>query len=1321
MPGRTALDQAKELFGSLRSGVTRGIGGWQASNRQRLANFNQSRTVPLKYADPILGFGSGLAQGLGGFTGIDQKIPINPNYRTQTVPGKISEFGGGLVGFALGPGKIIGPLESAVSSKIAPYLPKTLPAAAPIISRISNAIVRRTAPAVVAEATSSLPLSLIQSKVQNEPLAKSYATNLGLGLTSRGGLAALGAGGKLALKGISAGKTAAKETEKTLFQQFLSSALREEQNLVNSLGQQVRTPVGRYGPKAKTDIAVGSGNFLNEGIPLLRVVVGGRQEQRIPPSKLLENPDLIQFVKGPANAAAEKLYKLAFSGGFINPDELVRLPSKISGKIDEPSLLKNQSGQLKIQPKALGNFQQPQLQTDPLGKTASRSTIPLSKSNLSTALSDIISQPINPPGNTTFNPDQYVKELSKKTTVKGQSLFGKIRQKADTFLKDTKRALVDSNAPIEDVLSNAQKEFKFSVLPKYDISNQIDRVYRSPAIAGQFVKDQGFDRVIRDVDNIDNLDQYLIAKHAQTLAKKGIETGRNLQKDTQLLQAFGTRYDAAAQQVNAYSRKLLDYSVDSGLISRDLAQKLVNEYPDYVPFQRVMDIVEGGGKIFNPKGVASLNKQTVVQKIKGSTRDIESPIASLLAKTNDAFVQGERNKTARILAGYKQLPGLRDLIKELPEGKSAQHTFSYLENGVKKTFETTPEISEAAKRLNVQQLNILGKILAAPVRVAKVGITGINIPFIGANLVKDQVYSSITSGKSFSTSALANPVNFVQALFSAVKHDDLYQDLVRQGAGGTSFDIARDATSQTIQKIRASKSLGSRIKYTVRHPVEMFRAIEDTIARSEELTRIQQYKGTKDALLREGRTLADAEILAAKAARENTVNFARKGDYGTVLNSAFLYLNAGIQGSRTTLRTFKKRPGSTAMKIGLGMFLPIATSTAWNLSDPLRKEAYGDIQDFEKENNLIIVPPNPVKNERGEWNVIKIPLPQGLSKLTALVRRPMESAQGLDPLKFSEIANALIGTASPVDLSKRSLLSTAVPQAVKVPVELATNQNLFTGSAIIPKSLEGVSPQYQVKDYTSGTARKVGNALKVSPLQVEHGVRGTLGGVGSQLLNASDQVLNRLGVIPKEQVGGQSVTEGVGARFLKARGGKVEDQEYDQEKSLEQQQKDEKQKLLTSLSKEDRQALKEIKQAEKGDERSRQSSRREAENIYQNVISLPTTDQQRSYVNGLQKSGQISPEVLTQLKRVVNERKKLGGEAKKTGMISSVGKTVQLSGTTNSSKAKFVITKLKGLSSKQEKNTYLKSLKEDGILTEGFLKTLKEEMRKQKGLSVQSL
>lgn len=865
-----------------------------------------------------------------------------------------------------------------------------------------------------------------------------------------------------------------------------------------------------------------------------------------------------------------------------------------------------------------------------------------------------------------YNSEKYVQELTNasKLASESQKTPGIINNTSN-FLAEVKTKLVDSNAPIEDVLAKVQKEGKYTILPENHITNQIDRVLRSPTIAGQFAKDNGLYDIIKNVDNLNNLDQYLIAKQAKTVASRGIETGRNLVKDAQLVKDFAPKYEAQAKVITDYSQKLLDYSVDSGLISKDLANTLKQRYPDYVPLQRVFNELEKSGGNFGTKAVASLSKQTVIKNLSGSERQIESPIKSLLEKTADVFKQGEKNKAGQMLASYEKLPGNPFALRELKAGEHAINTISFIDNGVKRTFETTKEIADAAKALNVQQLNILGKIFALPVRIAKVGITGINLPFVASNIAKDQITGVINSSNALKTS-IANPAVFLKSLFEAVGHGKLYDEMARNGALGTSFDIARNQATETIERVRAGKNIGSKILYTIKHPSELLRAVEDIIGRSEELTRIQQYAGTKQALLEKGLNEVQATIGASRAARENTVNFARKGEWGQVLNSAFLYLNAGIQGTRTFVRNFKEKPAQTAVKLALTVFTPIATVTAWNLSDPQRKLAYDDIAEYEKQNNIIIIPPNPTKDENGNWNVIKIPLSQEINNLAGMARRPIEQAFGLDPVSVQDIAVALIGTVSPINPSVGSIASTLTPQAIKPSIEALTNKNLFTGFNQVPQSMEGLSPKNQIKPTTSGTAIKIAQPLNLSPIKVEEFIKGTMGGVGSQILNASDRILAGLNIIPKDQIGGTDTLKAILARFATARGGNLDEKSNIQLQGLIQNQADESFRL-----------------------------KQEAEILYTELKALPK-DQANTMASELQ---QKNPQLFDKLKTVV--------EADKKGLDYNDRLMMQLQ-VTNGERAKFIWENLKAFKTPEEKNSYLADLKKKGIVSANVMTQLQE-------------
>lgn len=880
----------------------------------------------------------------------------------------------------------------------------------------------------------------------------------------------------------------------------------------------------------------------------------------------------------------------------------------------------------------------------------------------------------------------YLKQLDKEQTLARNAGIGaKVRR----AVKTAKTKFVDSNAPIEDVVRQAVKDGA-KIEPKYNITYAIDRAIQSDRIAGQYIKDNGLDKIIRQVPDTKAFGQYLIAKRSQAVGARGIETGRDRIKDRQLVEALASQYEPHAQALSKYNSGLLDKAADYGLISKETAEKLKRDSPEYVPMERIFSpdeqILQQGG---SGSGKVSISTNKLQQRLRGSGRVVDDPLNGILKNTQQIIEQGERANAGRILASYRELPGnpfeitplrtaekvnlryanykklaesrpikqalakevsraskeIKDLAKrnaglgkdvlkriqdskgrvrdqamrlangtrslptkservaKIPDSSDIQEafeqyldgnpklvremyefignkstiartqkhldaiasqfqaikkqrsdlfnearansdaltrgkaTFSTFRDGVKEIYETTPEVAAAAKSLNKEQLNLLGKILSYPTRVLRLGATGGNVAFAAANVTRD-LLTAIVNSKHPIRSSVLNPSVFLDALKAATNHGSAqYGELLREGAAGTSFDIARDAPVQNVARVRAQRNVGTKALYTVRHPGELIRAVENTIGRSEELSRALQYYGNKQAFLKEGDTLSNARLRAAGEARNNTVNFGRAGDYGRVLNTVLPYLNAGIQGSRTFVRNLRDRPVQTATKVALTAFLPVAATTAWNLSDPDRKKAYDNISDYEKQTNIIIVPSNPKQDKSGKWNVIKIPMSQEVASLADAVRQGIESWKGDRNINFGRVLGDLVGAGTSLQTdSPRQLVGQFTPQALKPGVESLTNQNLYFGDQIVPDAMKNLAPEDQVNKNTSGTAKVVGGLTGQSPLKVDNAIRTATGGLGQQLVRASDEVLARTGKIDRSEVKGQNPVKAIVGRFNAAQG-----------------------------------------------------------------------------------------------------------------------------------------------------------------------------------------
>jgi hypothetical protein len=858
-----------------------------------------------------------------------------------------------------------------------------------------------------------------------------------------------------------------------------------------------------------------------------------------------------------------------------------------------------------------------------------------------------------------------------------------------------KRKFVSGVAPITDRLAKSQREHGYEVLPSNDIRYHIDRARRAPSLAQQFVKDHGFDRIIQGVDNLDYFDQYLIAKQVRHL-DADVASGRNEAMDAALIRDFDNRiainrpaseggpltYKQAADQVHQYSRDLLDYATESGLVSRELNAHLKQRYPEYVPLNRVFAEIEGGSATPpHSPGPAHLGQQTVVQRIEGSERQIENPLESLIDKTLTAFSQGERNKAAATLAGYRDLPGFQGVIREVPNG-AGKDSFSFLDGGKRRTFETTQEIATAAKAMDAQTLGLIGRIFAAPVRVFKVGTTGVNLPFVASNVAVDQVFTAIT-GRHLRSNA--HPSTFTQALFAALGHNKLYDEMVRNGSGFTSFDMIRGQGKQTVEGIRAGRNLDSRLKYAVSHPIrsvgDLFRATENLVSRSEEFGRARLYAGEKSTRLAEGRTPQDAQILATLEANNALPNYYEFGDYMRPLNALVPYINASVQGTRSFLaaseRAIRGGPAEQAKfatKVAMTLYMPTAMLTMWNLSDPKRAEAYRDIREYEKENNFIWIPPNPEKDERGQYKVVKVKIPPGINNLTIPLRRAIEAANGMDPVRFGEMVRAAIGTVSPIDPDANKALSQLIPQAIKPTAQAAANYDFFRESAKVPPHLQDKPPAAQTMPYTSGTAKAIGGALGASPIKTEEFIKDTLGGVSGQALHASDKVLGAAGAIPKEDVrGGQGTLEAVSARFSRARGGATDDREF-----------------------------KKVNEARMSAGLATDAVEKQAERIIADLKATPAAEKEQK-LDAMIQAGQITDGVL-------NAIEKLG--KRQQSRAESTGPERMLKNSSADARAAYITDKLKAIPADQ-KPAFIERLIEQNIITDAVLDAIERRQPPQ--------
>ena len=732
-----------------------------------------------------------------------------------------------------------------------------------------------------------------------------------------------------------------------------------------------------------------------------------------------------------------------------------------------------------------------------------------------------------------IDPFEYTKEMTKQQKLARKGEQPTLRERWQDFKADMREKFVDRFAPIEDKIKNQSEQL--------EMRNALDRTLRADGIAEAFIRDNNFDKLITGFKNkkeLQTFDQALIAKHALELEANGIETGRDIAKDKALIKATSKRFTKEFKQVREYSDKVLQQTVDYGLISQDTANYLRKKYPDYVPFDRIFSDNELDTQMKHGVGAgeASLSKQDIVQRIKGSSRSIDSPLNALITKTQDMIQQGERNKTAELLASYAKDPKNPFQLRELKAGESAdgRPTISYLDNGKKRTFLAAPEVARAAKNMNREQMGIILRALAAPARLLRMGATTVNAGFTMANVVKDFVGATINSKGGINST---NPKSIVSALGAAFHHNgDLYAEMQREGVLGNIYELTRNASDLNLNEIRSHKNILTRSIHNAKSPLK---TLENTIGRSEDFGRALQYVANKKYAKRKGMSESEAIKFAADQARWNSTNFLRSGTYGKAINAIVPYSNANIQGQRITLRRMKENPARYTGKIALGIVAPTVAAMAWNYADEDRKKVMENIPDYVKENNVVVIGLGAKYNkEQNKWEgVYLVPVPPQFSPLHRQLHNMVRSAmtgQQFDTGKAVGDAVEQVTTVNPMEIRRTG--AQYVPQAVKPFVETWANKNLYTGQEVVPEGMKNLDGKDQWDNSTSLTARKVGELTGLSPKQIDNAFRTSTAGGGQNLLHGMDFAIAKATGASDDEIKGRSMLDSVVGRFYAPKG-----------------------------------------------------------------------------------------------------------------------------------------------------------------------------------------
>lgn len=651
-----------------------------------------------------------------------------------------------------------------------------------------------------------------------------------------------------------------------------------------------------------------------------------------------------------------------------------------------------------------------------------------------------------------------------------------LRERIADATAELKHYLVDDAVAYERYIKDKNE--------RLNLREGVDRVRSSDMIARQYMQDHGLGEIGKMSNaELNEFQQYLIAKRAQEVEAQGKKTGRSKAADQALIDSVGDKYAKQEAIIRQYTRDMLDYSAENGLISEKLKNKLIEENPNYVPMNRVFDVVEKKTG-FKSKQLGNLNDQSVVQKMTGSERVVDNPIESLMSNTMRMINESERNNVAKLISQSEAFH--EKVLKDGEKPRPGYDKLSYMIDGKTVSYEVPELVAREMKNLNnvlpKAADNIL-KVVGAPTRWLRSGATQNNPIFAASNLLRDQMQTLVTGNV---TANLRGTKDAIVATFSPGKRgQELRAELNRAGIIGNEYRQTYGYKSGDLMaQLQADNNIKKGAVERIKHPMD---ALGDLIGRTEYFTRAQQYFGTN----------GDATT-KAQAARNNTLNFGRAGATTRILNRIVPFLNAGVQGGRITVNSFKNRPVHTTLAMASLTAVALAAKGA---NEAQNKELWDRIDDSDKGQNIIIFTPDAHYNSETNRveGIIKIPVAQMLYPLMDAANNLKGDASDATVLA-GDIFTAVTGLEAPnEEQGLLPVVNQLTPTAVRPFLEAAMNKSSYTGNDLVSEYDSNKAPEDKGAKYTTGLARTIASITGIDAPVVDNFIQNWGGGLAKDL------------------------------------------------------------------------------------------------------------------------------------------------------------------------------------------------------------------------------
>ena len=565
-------------------------------------------------------------------------------------------------------------------------------------------------------------------------------------------------------------------------------------------------------------------------------------------------------------------------------------------------------------------------------------------------------------------------------------------------------------------------------------------------------------------------------------------------------------FEKARKMYNEYNGGLVDWLVQSGAVSKDVADALL-AVKDYIPYYRAIGdniVMEIAG--VKPVTIGNLQQQPYLKELVGGDQKIQDVFTSSLQNTSMIVDMGLRNLATKEMAFSLQEAGL--LATKEDKGGNVRGMFPGTGPAQPNVIRFKRKGKDYYAVVNSEPLGIPSELLVKGLHGTATTIGGLtklmSIParFLRAMVTRSPVYAVRQIIRDSTSNFLLAGGDMTPVVSAGKELLKMYAgksegEKILQERGIIGGQILTGTTEDT-QKLMLQLSQGG-------SGWEMALAKLDRAAmKSDAASRVTLYNSFR----KQG--LSDME---ATLATLESMNFSKRGASGSMhaLNMMIPFLNSQIQGLDVLSKALRgKMPYNEKVNAQRKLYTRGAMMAAGTLAYVAMMqddEAYKNASMRERLSNWFIRVP-------GFEEPVRVPIPFEIG----LIFKALPEAVLLMNDKDTEVKDVLKGLGGMVAASTPLGLS-SLPQAIKPMVEATLNRSFFTGQDIESVKERELLPTERVRDKTSGIAKMLSEGIGavtsavgaptagVSPIMIDHLINGYTGSVGLAIAQAAGTIM----------------------------------------------------------------------------------------------------------------------------------------------------------------------------------------------------------------------